>query len=91
MPGRIIDRDDNLAIPTGRIDASDIPQVGRKRHLQALLFALARPRFAARWLLQPAGRQLPRHHVERCHTIDLGFVIPGADGGTMALHAQGGP
>jgi hypothetical protein len=91
MPGRIIDRDDHLAIHTGRIGASDIPQVYRKRHLQALLFALARLRFAARRLLPQAGRQLPRHYVERCHTIDLVFVIPRADGGTMALHSQRGP
>ena len=91
MPGRISNGDDHLRILTGRIGAGDVPEVRRQRHLQALLFALTRLRLAARRLLQPAGRQLPRHHVERCHTIDQVFVIPGADDGTMALHAQGGP
>ena len=87
MPGRIIKRDDDFWVLTGRIGASDIPQVGRKRHLQTLLFALARLRCAARRLLQPAGCQLPSHHVERCYTIGLVLVIPCADGGTMALHS----
>lgn len=91
MPGRIIDRDDDLGICTGRIGARDISEVRRKCYLQALWFALTRLRFAACWLLQEARRQLPRHHVERGHTIDLVLVIPRADGGTMALHPQRGP
>ena len=91
MPGRIINRDDDLGILTGRINAGDIPQVRRKRSLQALLFALTRLRFAARRLLQQVRRQLPRHHIERRKTIDLVLVIPCADGGAIALHAQRGP
>jgi len=91
MPGRIIDRDDDLGIYTRRISASNIPQVRGKRHLQALLFVLTSFRFAARWLLQQAGRQLPRHDIERGQTIDLVLVIPCADGGAMALHAQRSP
>ena len=51
MPGGIIDRDDDLRIRTGWIGASDIPEVRRKCHLQALLCALTRLGFAARWLL----------------------------------------
>ena len=91
MPGRIINRDDDLGILTRRIGAGDVPEVRRKGHLQALLFALARLHFAARRLLQQAGRQPPRHDVERGHTIDLVLVIPRADDGTMALHPQRGP
>jgi hypothetical protein len=91
MPGGIINRDDDLGILPGRIGAGDIPEVRRKRHLQALLFALTSLRFAARRLLQQVRRQLPRHHIERRKTIDEVLVIPRADGGAMALHPQGGP
>lgn len=91
MPGCIINRDDDLGILPGRIGAGDIPEVRRKRHLQALLFALTSLRFAARRLLQQVRRQLPRHHIERRKTIDEVLVIPRADGGAMALHPQGGP
>ena len=91
MPGRIIKRDDNLGILTGRIGPGAIPEMRRKRHVQALLFAQTRLGFAARRRLQPAGGQLPRHHIERSKTIDLVLVIPCADGGAMALHAQRGP
>jgi hypothetical protein len=91
MPGRIINRDDDLRILPGRIGPGDIPQVCRKRHLQALLFALTRLGFATRWLLHQVGRQLPRHHIEGSKTIDLILVIPGTDNGAMALHAQRGP
>jgi hypothetical protein len=76
MPGRMIDRDDDLGILTGRIGAGDIPEVRRKRHLQALLFTLACLGFAAGWLLQQARRQLPRRHIERGKTLDLLLVIP---------------
>jgi hypothetical protein len=91
MPGRIINRDDDLGILTGGIGAGDIPEVRRKRHLQTLLFALAGLHFAARGLLQQVRRQLPRHHIERGKTIDLVLVIPRADGGTMPLHSERGP
>ena len=91
MPGRMINGDDHLGILTGRIGAGNIPQVCGTRHLQALLFVLTSFRFAARWLLQQAGRQLPRHDIERGTTIDLVLVIPCADGGAMTLHAQRSP
>ena len=91
MPGRIINRDDDFGILTRRIGAGNIPEVRRKRHLQALLFALTRLHFAARRLLQQPSGQLPRHHIECRHTIDLVLIIPRADGGAMPLHAQRGP
>jgi hypothetical protein len=91
MPGRIIDRDDDLGIRTDRIGARNIPEVRCKRHVQALLFALACLGLAACRLLEQAGRELPRDHIERRHTIDLVLVIPRADGGAMALHPQRGP
>jgi hypothetical protein len=91
MPGRIIDRDDDVGLYTRRISARNILQVRGKRHLQALLFVLTSFRCAARRLLQQAGRQLPRHDIERSHTIDLVLVIPCADDGAMALHAQRSP
>jgi hypothetical protein len=91
MPGRILDRDNDLGIGTRRISARHSPQVRCKHHLQALLFALARLGFAACGLLQQVRRQLPRHHIERRTTIDEVLVIPRADGGAMALHPQRGP
>ena len=91
MPRRIINRDDDLGILTGRIGPGDIPQVGRKRSLQALLFAQPRLGFAARRLLQQPRGQLPRHHIECRHTIDLVLIIPCADGRPMPLHPQRGP
>jgi hypothetical protein len=91
MPGRSIDHDDHLALRTRRRGTRDIPEVGHKRPWQALLCALARLRLAARWLLQQAGRQPPRHAVERGHTRDLVLVLPRADDGTMALHPHRGP
>ena len=91
MPGRMINRDDDLERLPGRIGAGDIPEMCRKRHWQALLFAQTRLGFAARWLLQQAGGQLPRHHIERGKTVALVLVIPRADGGPIALDAQRGP
>src|SRR5262245_20401134 len=64
MPGRLINRDNDFGMLTRRIGTSDVPEVRRKRHLQALLFALARLHFAARRLLQPAGCQLSGHHIQ---------------------------
>jgi len=91
MPGGIINRDNDCGILTRRIGTSDVPEVRRKRHLQALLFALARLHFAARRLLQQAGGQLSGHHIERRHTIHLILVIPCPHGGAIALHPQRGP
>jgi len=91
MPGGISNRDDDLGRLPGRISPGDIPEVGRKRHVQALLFAQTRLDFPARWLLQQAGGQLPRHDIEGGKTIDLVLVIPRAHGGTIALDAQRGP
>lgn len=91
MPGRIIDRDDDLGIRTGRIDARNLPEMRGKCHLQALLLALTRLGSAACGLLEQASRELPRDHIERRHTVHLILVIPGADGGTMALHPQRRP
>jgi hypothetical protein len=91
MPGRIINSDDHLGILTGRIGAGNVPEGRRKRHLQALLFTLTSLCLAARRLLQQAGGQLPRHHIERGTTIDLILIIPRADGGTIALYTQRGP
>ena len=91
MPGRLINRADNLGLLPGRRDAGDIPQGRRKRPWQALLLARTRLRFAARRLLQPVRRHLPRHHMERRKTIDEVLGIPRTDGGAMALHPQGGP
>jgi hypothetical protein len=91
MPGCLIHRDDHLGIRTGRRGARHIPEVRCKRHVQALLCALARLGFAARGLLEQARRQLPRHPMERRHTLDLVLVIPRADGGAMPLHPARGP
>jgi hypothetical protein len=91
MPGRMINRDDDCGILTGRIGVGDIPEVRCKRYVQALLFALPSLRFAARWLLEQVGRQASRHDIERGKTIDLVLVIPRADGGAMALDPQRGP
>ena len=65
MPGGIIDRDHDLGVLPGRIGASDILEVRRKCHLQTLLFALAGLHFAARGLLEQAGRQLAGHDMQR--------------------------
>jgi hypothetical protein len=91
MPGRSIDRDDDRGIGTGRRGARAISEGRRKCYVPALWFALTRLRWAACWLLQEARRQLPRHRVERGHTIDLVLVLPRTDGGTMALHPQRSP
>jgi len=81
-PGRMIHRDNDFRILTRRIGTSDVPAVRRTRHLQALLFALARLHFAARRLLQQAGCQLSGHHIQRRHTIHLILVIPCPHGGS---------
>jgi hypothetical protein len=90
-PGRIVNRDNDFGIRTRRIGTSDVPEVRRKRHLQALVFALARLGFAARRLLPQAGGQLSGHHMQRRHTIHLILVIPCPHGGAIALHPQRGP
>jgi hypothetical protein len=91
MPGGLIPRADHLGIRTGRRGARHIPEVRCKRPVPALRCALARLGCAARGLLEPAGRQLPRHPMERRHPIDLVLVIPRADGGAMPLHPARGP
>ena len=80
-----------LALRTGRIGPRNSPQGRCKGCLQPLRFALTGLRFAARWLLQQAHRQVPRHHMERRKTIALVLVIPRADGGAMALASHRGP
>ena len=89
MPGGIIDRDDNLGIRTGRIGVRNIPEVCRKRHLQALLFAQPRLGFAARGLLQQAGGQLPRHHIERGKTVDTHGLTPVALAKEVCISLEG--
>lgn len=90
MPGGIIDRDHDLGVLPGRIGASDILEVRRKRHLQTLLFALAGLRFAARRLLEQAGRQLAGHDIQRGKTIHLILIIPCPHQGTVPFDSQGG-
>jgi hypothetical protein len=74
----------------GRIGPRNILEMRCKGCLEPLLFALTGLRFAARWLFKQAGRELPRHHIERRQTIDLILVIPRPHGGPMPLHAQRG-
>ena len=91
MPGSMIDRENDRGRCPRRISARHIPPVRGPHPWQALLWALARPGFAACGVLQQVRRPLPRHHMERRKTSDEVLVIPRADGGALALHPQRGP
>jgi hypothetical protein len=88
MPGRIIDRDDDLGIGTGRIRPGNIPEMHGKGRLEPLLFTAPGLRLAVGGLVEQARRQLPRHQIECCKTVDEVLVIPCPHQGPLALHPQ---
>ena len=89
MPGRIIDRDDDLSISAGRIRPGNISEMHGKGRLEPLLFTAPGLRLAVGWLVEQTRRQLPRHQIERCQTVDEVLVIPCPYQGSLALYPQG--
>jgi hypothetical protein len=86
MPGSIIDRDDDLGIGAGRICPCNIPEMHGKGRVEPLLFTAPGLRLAVGWLVEQARRQLPRHEIKRCKTVDEVLVIPCPHQGPLALH-----
>lgn len=89
MPGRIIDRNDDLSVDTSRIRAGNISEMPDKGRLEPLLFTPPGLRLAMGGLVEQSGRQLPRHQMERGKTVDEVLIIPGPYQGPLALHSQG--
>ena len=88
MPGRIIDRDDDLDRGAGRIRPGNIPEMHGKSRLEPLLFTAPGLCLAVGGLVEQARRQLSRHQIERGKTVDEVLVIPCPHQGPLALHPQ---
>ena len=91
MPRGVINREDDRLAQGGRISTCEVGQMSRKGVLEPDGFRQSALAFSLGRTLHQASRQLPGHHIERRKTIDLVLVIPCADGGAIALHAQRGP
>jgi hypothetical protein len=90
MPGRMIDRDDDLGIGAGRRSPCNLPERPGKGRLEPRLFTAPGLRLTVGWLLVQPRRPLPCHAMEGRTTIPLRLLIPGPYQRSGPFAPQGG-